>query len=43
MQYRAEGPVAIERQQRQKNGNGAWYWKRHALFEQWPPAETSDG
>lgn len=41
MQYRSEGAVTIERQVPNKTGKGVW-WKRHALFEQWPAQESAD-
>ena len=34
MQYRADGPLTIERKVANATGKGSW-WKRHAAFEQW--------
>jgi hypothetical protein len=43
MQYRQDGPLTIQRQQRQAGSDGKWYWKRHALFEQWPVGGDTNG
>jgi len=42
MAHRADGPVTIQRQQRSggPNPDGKWYWKRHMMLEQWPPAPS---
>lgn len=34
-QYRADGPVTIQRREA-SSVTGKWYWKRHMLLEQWP-------
>lgn len=38
MQYRQDGPVTVQRQERRsrRTTKSMWYWKRHAFFEKWP-------
>jgi hypothetical protein len=39
MQYRADGPLKIERQEPSPTRPGVMNWKRHMFFEQFPPKE----
>lgn len=35
-QYRLDGEITIQVQHASPSGGGKWYWKRFALFAQWP-------
>lgn len=36
MQYRDEGDVTVQRQERTDDPSGKWWWKRHAFFSAHP-------
>ena len=40
MQYRQDGDITIQRQERCPSAGSEWFWKRHIFMAKWP-AETA--
>jgi len=40
MQYRQDGDLTIQRQERSPSAGSEWFWKRHMFMAKWP-AETA--